>query len=375
MATIDEATIIENAYQLPCPSCGSQLRYSAEDKKISCGHCGYLEDIDDCNDKVVEKSLADAVNQVSSYTPEDLGKKVFDCGNCGSKFMVEADKIKVNCGFCGSRNVNVEAYDHNLIQPIGIIPFYISRGEAEKRFVRWINKGFFHPSKLKRMAAIEDLHGIYIPFWTYDAQSESQWSGEAGHYHTRTMRVAVNGKMQTQQVQEVRWQRRSGHLSHFLDDVLVVASAQLEQLHMRRILPYRLEEVVNFDPRLMIGWEAEVYSVEVDEGYQKAEIAMDQIIRQMCSAQLGGETQRNLHIRSQKTKQTFKHIILPVWLASYTYQDKVYHFTINGQTGKVYGQKPKSWIKIIATIIIVALLFAAFMYGVYYLRESGALRK
>jgi len=128
--------------------------------------------------------------------------------------------------------------------------------------------------------------------------------------------------------------------------------------------------VVNFDPRLMIGWEAEIYNLEIDDGYQQAEHIMNYKLRNMCSAQLGGDTQRNLHVQSQKSAQTFKHIILPIWLCSYHYNNKLYHFTINGQTGKVYGKKPTSWWKIAGLI----LLFALFVFGVWYLRESGMLQ-
>ncbi|MBK7407671.1 MAG: hypothetical protein IPJ40_06065 [Saprospirales bacterium] len=362
--------VIHDSLKLPCPSCGSQLLYSAKFKQLRCTHCGYSEEIDKSNDKVVEQSLKDAASQAVNFVPEALGKKVFDCQNCGSKFMVESDKLKVKCGFCGSTNVNLEAYQHQYIQPIGIIPFYVSRDEAETLFSDWIKKGWFHPNKLKKLAALEDLHGIYIPCWTFDAQTESDWQGEAGYYYTETVRVRVNGQMQTQQVQKVRWQWRSGHLSHFFDDILVVASTGLKQRELEWVLPFRLEETVNFDPRLMLGWESEIYGIEIDKGYQIGEGIMENKIRQMCSAQLGGDTQRNLAVSSQIFSQTFKHVVLPIWICSYQYQGKVFHFTINGQTGKVNGEKPLSWIK----IAILVLLFALLIFGIYMLRQSGVLQ-
>ncbi|MEL6865884.1 MAG: hypothetical protein AAFP19_15770 [Bacteroidota bacterium] len=363
----DQPSYMERSVNLPCPSCSSQLAYSAEHKKISCSYCGYLEAIDDANDKVVERSLADAVAKVADYVPEAVGRKVFDCQNCGAKFTVESEKVKVNCGFCGSTNVNVEAYDHQYIQPIGIIPFYISRKEAEDRFKEWVGKGVFHPTKLKSKASVENLHGVYIPFWTYDAQTSSEWSGEAGHHYYESRTVRVNGQKQVQQVRKTRWTRRSGTLRHFFDDILVVASGGLKQQHVEGVMPFRMEEVVNFDPRLMVGWEAEVYDLEVDRGYQRADQIMDSKLRQMCSAQLGGDTQRNLHVSSQKWDQTFKHIILPVWICAYTFNNKTYRFTINGQTGRVHGKKPLSWIKITITVLFVLL----FIFGVWYTRERG----
>ncbi|MBR9920870.1 MAG: hypothetical protein GYB31_08520 [Bacteroidetes bacterium] len=365
-----EEQFLEDIVRVPCPSCGSQLLYTAKGRSLKCQHCGYAESVNNANDKIVEQNLSEAANKVVDFVPEEIGKKVFDCNNCGAKFMVEHDKVKVNCGFCGSSNVNLEAYQHNYIQPIGIVPFYISRDEAEKQFVEWISRGWFHPNSLKKLAKLDGLHGIYIPFWTYDAQTVSDWQGEAGFYYYETKTLRVNGKMQTQQVRKTRWVYRSGNLNHFFDDVLVVASGGLEQREVQKVMPYKLDELVNFDARLMLGWESEVYKLEVDKGYQVADSIMDDRIRNMCSAQLGGDTQRNLKVHSNKSDQTFKHIILPLWICSYNYNGKSFRFLINGQTGKVNGQKPISWIK----IAILVFAFVLFIAGVVWLRESGVFR-
>jgi len=285
--------------------------------------------------------------------------------------MVEPERVKFRCGFCGSDKVNVEAFEHRYIKPAGIIPFYVSLDQAQSAFRKWIQQGWFHPNKLKRKAAVENLHGVYLPFWTYDAHTNSSWSGEAGYHYNETVRMNVNGRMRTQQVQKTRWQRRSGRLDHFFDDILVVASESIPQEMVERALPFRLEEVVNFDPRLMIGWESEVYQLEVDAGYEKADTIMDYKIRHMCSAQLGGDTQRNLHVQSSKSGQTFKHIMLPIWICTYMYQNKVYRFLVNGQTGRVYGQKPLSWVK----IGLIILLFVLFIVAIVWARESGIFRQ
>lgn len=348
------------AHYLPCPSCGSQLRYSAEKKKITCNHCGYQEEVDKTNDQVVEQALEDAIAKAPKYTADDWGKKVIDCQNCGAHFMVDAQKVKISCGFCGSIKVNTEAFEQQYFKPQGIIPFYVSRAEAQKAFEKWIKQGAFHPSKLKRLAKMDSLHGIYIPFWTYDAQTESTWSGEAGTRVEPRPTTSRSGQLQQAVTQNIQWRSGSGHLSHFFDDIQVVASGGLQQRHMNKILPFNTNEVVNFDPRLMVDWEAEVYSVDVQEGYVRADAIMDQKIRNMCAAQLGGDEQRNLHINSTKSGLTFKHILLPIWICSYEYMDKIYHFTINGQTGRAGGQKPISYVKI-------GFMIAAFVGSLVFL--------
>ncbi len=336
---------------------------------MACGHCGFSEDYSRSNDQLIENPLNEAVLAAPMQVIEDIGKKVFDCQSCGSKFMVESDKVKVKCGFCGSDNVNVEAFEHQYIKPAGIIPFQISREKSEEGFKKWIKKGWFHPNKLKHLAVMDDLHGIYIPFWTYDAMTDSSWVGEAGYHYYETQQIRVNGQMQTQQIQRTRWQSKSGQLKHFFDDILVVASHGLKQEDIDKIFPYKLDEVVNFDPKLMLGWEGEIYDVEVDEGYDSANRIMDRRLHDLCSMELGGDEQRGLHIQTRKYLKTFKHIILPLWISSYRYQNKLYHFTINGQTGKVGGKKPISPFKVAFAIITFILIIVGVVLLAQYLKE------
>lgn len=361
---------ISNAVHLPCPSCGNQLQYKAEIKQISCGHCGYGEEINSANDQVVETALQGDLSQAKHFEPEEVNKKIFDCQNCAAKFMVESDQLRITCGFCGSDNVNVDAFEHQFIKPVGIIPFYVSKEMANQKFQRWIKEGAFHPNKLKKLSRVEGLHGMYIPFWTYDAKTQSTWEGQAGYYTQNNIPIpSSNGRIRNQRVPNIRWQRKSGNLNHFFDDVLVVASKKIDQSDVNK-MPFKLEEVVNYDPRLIMGWESEIYHIELDDGYSIAETIMDHKLRNMCSAQLGGDTQRNLHVSSKKFAQTYKHIVLPFWICSYTYQNKIYRFLINGQTGRVQGKKPISWFKVALLILLIILIFV----GIWYLRESGVLR-
>lgn len=366
---MEEEQSLERVLSLPCPSCGSKLQYSAEKKRILCLYCGHQEDINNASDNVQEQSLQIAIEQVGRYVPEQIGRKVFQCQSCGSKTSVEPGQVAFKCGFCGSKKVNEEAFEHRFIQPQGIIPFYISRQESIDRFQEWIGKGFFTPSKLKRHANIENLHGIYLPFWTYDAQTESDWQGEAGYHYYETERVYQNGEWKEVTVQKTRWVWKSGHLSFFFDDVLIVASHGYPNGQVQKIYPYRLNEVINFDPRLILGWEAEVYDIEVNEGYSIADRVMDGRIHGMCRAQLGGDTYRNLTVNTDKSAQTFKHILLPVWICSYEFNGKSFHFAVNGQTGKIDGTKPVAWIK----VILLVLLALAIGGLIYYLNETGVI--
>jgi predicted RNA-binding Zn-ribbon protein involved in translation (DUF1610 family) len=348
----------ESIVKLPCPNCGSQLSYSAEKELINCGHCGFSRDFDKSNDLVVEQSLAQAATQARQYKPKESGKKVIDCSGCGAQLMIDDTEVSVRCNFCGSEKVNEKAFEQNLIQPQGVLPFKIAKKEAVAKFREWIKKGWFHPNKLKKLAALGDVHGIYVPFWTYDAESYAEWRGEAGHYYYVTEQVYENGEWKSKQVRKTRWEWRSGSFYQNFDDVLILASKGLPEKIIDKITPFDLNEVINHNPELMVGWESEIYSVEVKEGYSKAEVKMMHQIRQRAGSELrsGADTSRGLSVSADFYKQTFKHIILPVWLCTYRYNDKAYQFAVNGQTGKINGQKPLSAIKIAILVIFILII-------------------
>lgn len=363
---MDNKKQIERLLQLPCPSCGGHIKYSAAQQQITCDYCGYTEEADNVNDLVEELSLKEAIKAAKRYTPEDFGERVVGCQNCGARYMMQKTDVHLQCPFCASKKVNLEAYDHNLIQPSGILPFKIPEQAAIEKFERWIGNGWFYPSKLKRLATLERMRGVYIPFWTYDAQTDTKWQGEAGFYQDDAREVFERGQFKNQEQREVRWEYRQGQFSYFFDDVLIVASKGLHQRHFSRILLYQLEEVINFDARLILGWEAEIYNLEVDDGYDRAERIMDERLRGMAIAKMGGDTYRNLRLQTQKYDQTFKHLILPVWICAYRYNDKVYQFVVNGQTGRVGGQKPLSYYK----IAFMILLFIGALAALYWYRIS-----
>ena len=112
----------------------------------------------------------------------------------------------------------------------------------------------------------------------------------------------------------------------------------------------------------MLGWESEIYSLDVLDGYHVAEEQMDAQLRDMASDDLGGDTQRRLRVTIEKWGQTFKHVVLPVWLCSYIYNDKTYRFAVNGQTGKINGTKPTSWFKVVGLILTIVAVIAVIFY-------------
>lgn len=353
----------ERVINVDCGNCGSQMIYNAKDQNLLCEHCGHTQALPSASDMVVERSFSEAMHLDDRPTGFGVETKVFHCNGCGSETAVKPDTVDFECPFCGSINVNEEAHDAKVIQPSGIMGFKIERSEALSKFREWIGKGWFHPNNLKKFAKLDKIAGMYLPFWTYDANTASSWTAQAGyHYYVTETYTDSNGNTQTRQVQKTRWVPVNGYYEHFFDDVLVVGSNGVTQNMVEKIFPYDLADVVNYDSKYILGWGSEVYQKDVNEGFGVAEGIMDRHIRQQIIARIPGDTYRALSVNTRKSNITFKHVLLPLWLAGYRYNKKVYQFLVNGQTGKIGGKKPLSIFKIALVVGLVIAVGLAIWY-------------
>ncbi len=365
---MDHTEDLEKIINVPCGSCGSEMTYDPEKQNLLCPNCGSTRDIPRGNNQVVEQSFEDAANLADQPTGFGTPTKVFHCNGCGASTSVAPDTVAFKCPFCASPNVNAEAHDAKVIRPSGILPFKVTKPAALEKFKVWIGKGFFAPGNLKRLAQLDLIRSVYIPFWTYDADTFSEWQAEAGYYYyTSESYTDSNGNSQTRQVQHTRWEWVSGYLDKSFDDVLVVGSSGLEQRFTEGIYPFEMKEIVNYDGRFILGHESEVYQKDVKEGYNVAEGIMDEAIRSDVTKQIPGDTQRGLSIETQRSNISFKHILLPLWIAAYTYNNKVYRFLVNGQTGKISGKKPVAAWKVILLILFIIGVIA----GIYFLTKGS----
>lgn len=173
------------------------------------------------------------------------------------------------------------------------------------------------------------------------------------------------GRPTTRQEQRTRWRTERGTHEHFYDDLLLLASRSLanQQNHIEPVLDdYDLDAVVDYDARVLLGWETEVYSIDLAEGLEEARTTFREQEVESCKQELGGDEQRGLRVHTTLNDESFKHLLLPLWVCAYLYQGKLYHFLVNGQTGKVSGSYPYSPWKI-ALLVLLGLLLAG---GIYY---------
>jgi LSD1 subclass zinc finger protein len=334
-----------------CKGCGASLEYSPGTTSLRCPYCGAENEIAVERGPVVEHSLKDLELKASTQA-KGLGveSRTLKCKNCGATTSLPPATLATKCPFCAS-DVVVEAPPNpNLIRPETVVPFQLNLDAANAKFREWLKRRWLAPRALKRQAAVGDIKGLYTPFFTFDARAFSNWSGEAGHYYYETERYTtmVNGRPEsrTRQVQKIRWEHRSGTHQAFYNDELVCASQGLHGRLMEKLYPFDLNALVPYKPEFLAGWGAEEYTIDPRVCWSEAQRKMYDKEVAACSRLLDGDTQRNLEVRTRWSDQTWKHLLLPVYVSSYFFGKKTYRFLINGQTGEVQGQAPLSWLKV-----------------------------
>jgi hypothetical protein len=208
---------------------------------------------------------------------------------------------------------------------------------------------------------------MYVPYWTYDADTISYYTGERGddYWVTESYTTTENGKTvtKTRQVRKTRWHRVSGVVFNVFDDLLVLASEGLPTKCAEKLEPWDLENLVPFDDKYLAGFRAERYQVDLKEGFEKACGMMDDAIRTAIRRDIGGDHQRIHSVNTRRQHLTFKHLLLPVWLSAYRYGGKPYRFLVNGRTGEVQGERPWSVWKILLLVLGVAAAGAAVYFA------------
>lgn len=351
--------------RFPCPSCGADLRYAPELDALKCAHCGYDEKIPEDRGRTPELDLR-AVERHALPPSATEAMRIAQCPSCGARIEFDAEIHAKECPFCASPIVTHTGIERQ-IKPQAQLPFLISERQARDGLRAWLGRLWLAPSDLKAYArADRALDGIYIPYWTYDAETRSTYTGQRGtiHHVTRPATVVVNGRRQTvmQQQAEIRWAPAAGRVARNFDDVLVLGARSLPKTFTDRLEPWDLSALTTYDPRFLAGFRAEGYTVAVDEAYGEARRMMNAVIESDVRRDIGGDQQRIGRIETDVGALSFKHVLLPIWVAAYRYRGRSFRFVVNGRTGAVQGERPWSSWKIgavIALAIVVAILIAA----------------
>jgi len=351
-----------------CPTCGAEAQWNPGKKALVCPFCGttspaQIELTPTGEELITEHDLVAALRGIPDQqrgwqTPKTSVK----CQSCQAISVFDPERVGQRCDFCGSAALVPYEEIKEAFRPESLLPMKVSENQVRDSIRQWYGSRWFAPNKLKSAALTDTVKGLYIPYWTFDAQVHADWTAESGYYYyeTETYRDS-NGQTKTRQVQKVRWQPSSGSLDHFFNDELVPASRGVQPEMLRKIEPFPTQELAPYKSGFLSGWVVERYQIDLIAAAQAARERMDTQITRLCSAEVPGDTQRDLNVDADYSGQTFKHILVPIWLLTYNYGARNFQVVLNGYTGAIAGKYPKSWIKITLAILVLLGVVLFFM--------------
>jgi hypothetical protein len=362
----DNSNIIEqNLKHTKCKSCGGIMNYSPSKQLLKCLYCGHEEPFDISTDieTFSYEEFKDIINDsVNSEKKENVPE--VECGQCGARVSFPNNISTMKCPFCGTSLVLDDEKNERLWKPQGILPFKIEQKECMNAYSKWLKGKWFAPSKLKKeLAETSGFKGVYLPYWAYNADTSTSYIGERGDNRTET--IVRNGK--NEKIVTTDWHYVSGNVDLSFNNVLVAASDTIPLSVRSELNEWDLQNTLIYDNKFTCGFITELYKRDFIESIHNAKDYIEDEIESEIRNDIGGDKQKISSKNITYENIMFKLMLLPVWISSYKYKGKIYQLIINGRSGNVRGDYPKSTAKIILAILLVCII----IYTLYSLSSNG----
>jgi DNA-directed RNA polymerase subunit RPC12/RpoP len=356
------------ATTFPCGGCGARLEFAPGSTGMQCPYCGFRQEIAAGDRRIREVAFSD-LPALPRKPVGSIGAYVLVCQRCAARS--ETNETASVCQFCGAPLV-IDPAASGQIVPEGVLPFGLDRGAVRDAMRTWTSSRWFAPTALKKVTETESMKSTYVPHWTYDSQTVSDYDGQRGeHYYVTESYTDGNGERRTRQVRRTRWHPARGTVSRAFDDVLVPGSTVLPTEKVDDLAPWPLDQAAPYQPEFLAGHFALRYDVEPEGGFTEARNRMAPVIAEDCRRDIGGDEQRVNAVDTRHSDVTFKLMLLPVWIASYIFAGRTWQILVNGRTGEVHGERPWSKAKIAIAVILAVIVLAAIAYF-GFLRGGGS---
>jgi predicted RNA-binding Zn-ribbon protein involved in translation (DUF1610 family) len=338
--------------EFKCPQCGAETAYSIAEGGLTCTHCGYHQ--------VSETQAVGRGAQEFEFTLEtmeeaahgwDQDRKELACQNCGAVTSVPPGDLTHTCPFCGSNQVVNRNTPGDVLRPRFLVPFQVDANQCRQAMKNWLGNSWMVPKSLGKVAGRTELTGMYIPYWTFDSVTNSNWRAQVGH--TKTERYYSNGKWKTRT--KIVWRWESGKVRMNIDDLLISGASRLSPLLIERVESYNLAQLTPYQPSYLAGFHARAYDITLETAWEQARRVMRERARTACRGQASTSRIRNFSMSMDFGDESWRYILLPLYIANYTYAGRNFQVYVNGQNAEVAGQRPVDWRKV---WMVIALLLA-----------------
>jgi DNA-directed RNA polymerase subunit RPC12/RpoP len=346
-----EATAV--SYQ--CPNCGGHMQFDPHNNSLSCNYCDHQEDRAPEITASADPEIQSGDQVVDLILPTMKGHRmaeavhILSCQRCGAQTLMDVGEKSAVCPYCGSNQVIDSEETRDLIEPQTIGLIKVKEGQIPEIMAPWLKEGWYTPDDLSRASRQIEVRPAYYPFWSFSGSLEARWSCE--------IREGIN--------QTARWVPRNGTEILMFENKLVSGVSRIPDQAVEELSPFKLENLEPFAPEQLAGWSALAYDKSMADSSLIARENFVKEARQIVSRRATvGKERRDFKVGGGKwSGMTFKLILLPLWVGTYRYKGKNYRIYINGQTGKVSGQKPRDdfkkvllWASGVGTFFVIAMI-------------------
>lgn len=350
----DPVKVNVDAKTFVCQTCGGVVKYDIDSEKFRCSSCQTECSIETVSNSVVEYDFSQYAQREKNSVAFE-GMAVVHCQNCGCEITFDEFQVSTTCPMCSSTQV-ATVKQSGGIPPEGIVPFKVDKNDARQKFKKWVKSRWFAPNDFKKKYGEGLLNGMYLPFWTYDAEAFAFYSGRGGRHRTERDK---EGNTRT----VTDWTFVSGAVSSSFDDVQICASDRGKEI--KGIMPFdTIEGTKPYSASYLSGFYAELYKIKADTAFESAKQTMEAELHSLAEKDIRRryDVAEVNTLNTKYSNVTYKHLLLPIWGSSFGYKGKTYNYYVNGQTGKVDGKRPYSVAKILAAIGVAVVIIAAVIY-------------
>ncbi|MEM6558290.1 MAG: hypothetical protein AAF605_00765 [Myxococcota bacterium] len=346
----------------PCESCGADLTFNIGIQRLKCDFCGHEKDLLPSEAEIRERGLKSALRDLRRQTKPAVATESsiqLDCSSCGAKVVFEGAITSRDCPYCATptQRSDVHQAEERLVVD-AVLPFAVDETKAISEIAGWVRSRWFAPSVFKKRGATGKIDGVFLPYFTFDAMTVTDYQGQRGDNYT----VTVGSGEDRRTERRTRWSRRSGRFQRFFDDVLCCGASAVEHRMVDALEPWPLPQLRPYDPAILAGKTTMTYDLELEQVFEQARARMQSELRDETKRRIGGDRQRIDALESAFSALTFKHLMLPVWILAYRFRERSYRVFVNACTGEVQGSRPYSWIKItLAVLAGLAVVGAGFL--------------
>ena len=359
-----------------CPACTGPLHFVGESGKLECDYCGSTYDVAEIealyagqeagakaafqeaeakekNGEPGEEPAWDTSALQGDWGADGEGMKAYNCPSCGAELICDATTAATSCSYCGNNTI-VPGQFGGTMKPDYVIPFKLDKKAAVAALKKHYSKKFFLPRAFSSGNHLEEVQGIYVPFWLFDAGAEADCRFHATRSHTHTdgdYRVTVTEHFDV---------RRSGTME--FERIPVDGSKKMPDDYMDSIEPFDYAGLKSFSTAYLPGYLADKYDVTAQESMERADrrchnSAFDQMRRDISGYEVVNQVGGNVRLHRGKVH----YVLMPVWTLRTRWKNQDYLFMMNGQTGKMVGDLPVSNGKVTAFFSVLAVTLSGLM--------------